>query len=92
VRDVTLRWPADQTDAPVAGTATLDIAADFQILEAALDAIAAETLSGKSDALADAPFRRVALLRPLFDRLGMAPRAWCCLDGDGLPPPRLVSD
>jgi hypothetical protein len=92
VRDVTLRWPADQTDAPVAGTATLDIAADFQILVAAVDAIAAETRAGKSDALADAPFRRVALLRPLFDRLGMAPRERCCLDGAGLPPPRLVSE
>ena len=78
--------------APVAGTATLDIAADFQILVAAVDAIAAETRAGKSDALADAPFRRVALLRPLFDRLGMAPRERCCLDGAGLPPPRLVSE
>ncbi len=76
----------------MAGTATLDIATDFQVLEAALDAIATETRAGKSDALADAPFRRAALLRPLFDRLGMAPRAWCCLDGDGPPPPRLVSE
>jgi hypothetical protein len=92
VRAITLRWPSGPTDAPVAATATLDVATDFQVLEAAVDAIATETRARRSDALADAPFRRVALLRPLFDRLGMAPRTWCCLDGDRLPPPRLVSE
>lgn len=74
---------------PVDATLTVSVADDFAAVIAAVDDLAAATLAGDSDALADAPFRRVAVLRPIFDRLGLASLDWCCLDADHLPPPVL---
>jgi hypothetical protein len=89
---VALAWPAGPSDGPVAATATFTIADDMVPLVAAVDALAQETLDGRSDALAARPFRRVAVMRPIFADLGIAPMDWCCLDSDHLPPPRLLME
>jgi hypothetical protein len=90
VRAIELAWPAAETR--VAGTAVLEVAGDFAALTAAVEAIAEDTRAGRLDAFSDKPFRRVALLRPLFDRLGMAPVEWCCLEAGHLPPVRLLTE
>lgn len=89
LRDLVLDWPAVDgvAEAPVAATITMTIADDFAIVVAAIDDLAEATLAGESDALAYAPFRRVAVLRPIFDQIGFEPMDWCCLDADHLPPP-----
>ncbi len=94
LRGIVLAWPAagGAVDQPVEATATLSVADDFAPLVAAVDALAEATLAGDSDALANAPFRRVAVLRPIFDELGLGSLDWCCLDADHLPPPVLHED
>ena len=89
VLEVEIAWPADGGGG---AEAVLSVADDFAALAAAADRLAGATLAGASDALGEAPFRRVALLRPLFADLGMAPVAWCCLEADGLPPPRRAGE
>ena len=64
----------------------MTVAGDFAHLAAAVDRLAAATAAGESDALAALPFRRVAVLRPLFADLGLEPVDWCCLDSAHLPP------
>ena len=54
-----------------AAQATLNFANDLAPLRAHLDALAADTLAGRTDALADTPLRRAAVLGPLFTRLGV---------------------
>jgi len=88
VRGLTLEWPAD-TEQSVDASLTVTVLDDFAPVIAAIDDLAVATLAGESDALAYAPFRRVAVLRPIFDQLGMAPLDWCCLDADHLPAPVL---
>ena len=92
LRRVELSWPAEAAGGTVAAAATLTVADDFALLAAAVDRLAAATLAGDSDALDDAPFRRVSVLRALFADLGIAPLDWCCLDADHLPPPRLLME
>ena len=71
------------------GAATVAIADDFATLKAAIEGLAARSRAGDSDALGNAPFRRVAILRPLFADLGIEVADWCCLDADHLPPAAL---
>lgn len=82
VRRVDIAWPDGAREA----TATVTVADDFARLAAAVDRLAAATAAGESDALAALPFRRVAVLRPLFADLGLDPVDWCCLDSAHLPP------
>lgn len=91
VRELVLEWPANDLvpDQTLPATMTVKVADDFAPVVAAVDDLAAATLAGESDALAYAPYRRVAVLRPIFDALGMAPMEWCCLDADHLPAPVL---
>lgn len=88
VRRVDIAWPDGAREA----TATVTAALDFQLLAAAVDRLAAATAAGESDALAALPFRRVAVLRPLFADLGLEPVDWCCLDSAHLPPPVHADD
>jgi len=81
---VSLIWSADGE-----GTATVVLADDFAALTAAVSALAERTLAGESDALGNAPFRRVAVLQPLFADLGIDVATWCCLGASHLPPARL---
>jgi hypothetical protein len=78
IRHLTLEW-SPGADEPH-GTATATVAADFEVVEKAVAAIA----SGASGALA-APLRRAAVMRELFAQLGDEPLAWCCLDDTGMP-------
>ncbi len=91
VRAFVLEWPAlpKGSQEVVAATMTLSVANDFAAVIAAVDKMAAATLAGESGALSNAPYRRVAVLRPIFEELGMAPLDWCCLDADHLPSPVL---
>ncbi len=56
-------------------------------LHTALRALAQETLMGRTDVLANRPFRRVSLLAALETQLGTIPIVRCCLDDHGMPPP-----
>lgn len=85
--------PAPAAGMPAAGTWAGEAVAffvdDFAAAEAAVEALAARTARGESDALAAAPFRRAAVLPELFEELGAEPLEWCCLDDAHLPPPVL---
>lgn len=93
IRRINLSWASEHaTRTEGAGTAIVTMADDFTRIVAAIDAMAAETRAGRSDALGNAPFRRVAVLRPIFRSLDIAPMTWCCLDAAHLPPPVLITD
>jgi hypothetical protein len=63
---------------------------DFAPAAAAVQDFAARTFAGKLDAFSARPFRRAAVLGPLFAELGLE-HASCCLDDESLPPPLLES-
>jgi hypothetical protein len=73
-----------------AGTAHVNVSRDFAPIREAIASIAASDPSGGEDrtlgALADAPFRRAAVLRALSTRLSTLRAAGCCEDVAGLPP------
>ncbi|MBI4756868.1 MAG: hypothetical protein HY778_15910 [Betaproteobacteria bacterium] len=56
--------------AGAATAARLTLVADTGPLERAIDALAADTLSGRGDALGERPLRRAAVLGPIFAHLG----------------------
>jgi len=53
--------------------ARLELITDLPPLDLAIDALAASTLTGASDALGDGALRRIAILAPLFEHLGILP-------------------
>jgi hypothetical protein len=77
--------PPGRLAGPFAGEASAVFLDDFALLGEAIDELAARTERGESDALADAPFRRAAVLAELFGALGFPSPPWCCLDGSGMP-------
>lgn len=81
-----LAWRTQKRDEPATGTATITVVHDFAPVHAAVEAMVNATAAGADDAFAGRPFRRVATLRPLFERLHMPPLAWCCVDERGMPP------
>lgn len=85
VAGVELRWrPRDARAldgmSTVNARAVVDTVDDFSFVR---DAIAAMVDQG---VFAARPFSRAAVLSPLFTRLGLAAREWCCNDGSRLPP------
>jgi hypothetical protein len=72
------------------GIATASVLRDFGKAHEAIDAMAADTLSGGTDALGRKPFRRASVLKALFDHLGHPGGTWCCIDEHGMP--EAVSD
>ncbi len=93
IRRVRLSWTSNQPgSAAGTGTAIVAMANDFARLVAAINELAAEAREGRSDALDEAPFRRVAVLHPIFRDLSIAPMAWCCLEAEHLPAPVLVTE
>ena len=93
IRRIRLAWIGGQSGpTKETGTAIVTMADDFASLVTAIDELAAETREGRSDALDDTPFRRVAVLRPIFKALSIAPMAWCCLEAEHLPAPVLLND
>ncbi|NOU10208.1 MAG: hypothetical protein HOO98_09355 [Nitrospira sp.] len=56
-------------------------------LQQAVNALALNTVLGRTDVFANQPFRRVTVLAALDQQLGAPRVARCCLDDRGLPPP-----
>jgi hypothetical protein len=55
-------------------------AAGYARLERAVAELEQDNLAGSNDAFSAAPFRRAAVMKSLFARLGLPVRDWCCLD------------
>ena len=73
--------------------ATLTLADDLPPLRAPLDALIAATLAGDSDALADTPLRRAAVLGPLFAALDLpAPPATLAAEAVAAAHPQTHAD
>ena len=56
-------------------------------LQHAVQALRQDTLAGRTDALANRPFRRVPILTGLDQHLDAPAVVRCCLDDRGMPPP-----
>ena len=61
--------------------ARVTVTDDFSAIVNAIDAMAHE----KGDAFVRKPFRRVGVMKPLFEHLGMPVITWCCLDDKNMP-------
>ena len=86
VESLRITWQGEET-----ALATVTVLADFTLVADAIRALAAQTEEGMSDAFSSRPFRRTAVLGPLFTALGL-PREACCPDVPPdhlLPPPHL---
>ncbi|MGH8704380.1 MAG: hypothetical protein ACREUO_03065, partial [Burkholderiales bacterium] len=95
VERVTLRWPAAQrvsAGEPVTGIADVWLLDDFAPVAKAIGEIADESHSGRGDAFTAQPFRRAAVMKALFAKLGMPARSWCCLDAADMPAPAVAED
>jgi hypothetical protein len=68
------------------GEASVVFLDDFAPAAAAIQQIAARTAEAKSDVFSSRPFRSGAAMGALFGELGL-PRAACCLEDAGMPPP-----
>lgn len=73
------------------GPVTMTILKDFAPVQRAIEVMVEETIAGTSDVLADRPFRRAALMRALFEQVGLGPLTWCCDDDRGMPAVRLAT-
>jgi hypothetical protein len=67
------------------GIATASVLPDFFRIDRAIDAVAAGTLSGATDAFGRKPFRRASVLKALFEQAGLPSLAWCCIDDTDMP-------
>jgi hypothetical protein len=83
IRALKIVWPIGGDPAP--GIAVATVADDFSMVHDAVAAMAEQTQSGVSDALAAAPMRRAALMPALLAALGAEPIDWCCLDDATMP-------
>jgi hypothetical protein len=74
IKSLQLRWD----DSLVTGeiSLSLEIAAEFQLIDQALTKIVASNQRGVGDSLADNVFRRRAVMRELIQTLGMQPLHW----------------
>ncbi|HSD52822.1 MAG TPA: hypothetical protein VLC47_01585 [Burkholderiales bacterium] len=79
---VELRWKSGEIAHSGAAEATVIVVDDFAPVRDALAVLAA----ADDSALAAKPFGRARVLAPLFARLGIAPREWCCEDAGRMPP------
>jgi hypothetical protein len=70
----------------LSGRATVTVVNDFAPVHAAVEHILHETATGKLDVFSNRPFRRASLMPALFDRMGMARLAWCCVNDIDMPP------
>jgi hypothetical protein len=81
IKRVELRWQPGEAAHQVSAQATVTAVDDFAPVRDALAALATED----DGALAAKPFGRARVLAPLFARLGIAPREWCCEDAARMP-------
>jgi hypothetical protein len=73
----------------VDGRATVIVTHDFEPVHTAIQSIVRESADGRSDVFANKPFRRASLMPTLFERMGMKPLGWCCVNDAGMPPPAM---
>ena len=73
--------------ADLVGSATMTVLQDYASVHQAIDAMARDTLAGKSDVFARKPFRRATAMKALYDQLNMPPLKWCCEDAHNMPEP-----
>jgi hypothetical protein len=69
------------------GKAVVTVSDELSLIDAAVETLARETREGRSDVLANRPFRRAALLASLDEQLKLPAVTRCCLDDRGMPPP-----
>jgi len=81
IEGIELRWKSPRGTGAAVAEATVTTIDDYAPVRAALADLAAEP----DGALAARPFGRARVLAPLFVRLGMPPRTWCCEDAARLP-------
>ena len=69
------------------GRAVLNVVHDFAPVQNAIEQMVRDNADRRLDAFSDKPFRRASLVPALFQRMGMKPLRWCCLEDAGMPPP-----
>jgi hypothetical protein len=81
-----------QTEAELTGSAVMTVVEDYAAVDHAIDKMARETLTGKSDVFARKPFRRAGVMKALWSELGMPSLRWCCEHTDDMPPAVAMTD
>jgi mono/diheme cytochrome c family protein len=71
------------------GRAALEVVHDFAPVHDAIEQMIGDSAERKLDVFSDKPFRRASLMPALFQRMGMKPLTWCCVDDAGMPPPAM---
>jgi mono/diheme cytochrome c family protein len=69
------------------GRAVLKVVHDFASVQNAIEQMVRDNANRRLDVFSDKPFRRASLMPALFQRMGMKPLRWCCLEDAGMPPP-----
>jgi len=70
-------------------SAKITVRSDFSRVTKAIDALVTQTNEDKTDALANRPFRRAAIMKSVLDNLGAPLDNWCCAENTGLPAAKL---
>lgn len=87
VENFTLSWEAAAASAATfAGKVKITILEDFAPVHKAIGEMARRARAGEIDALSAKPFRRSAVIKELFTRVGLPPMSWCCGDREAMPP------
>ena len=92
VGELDRKTQAIPAETPLAGSAAMTVAEDYASVDQAIDRLAHETLTGKSDVFARKPFRRAGVMKALWKELGMSPLNWCCEDAADMPPAVAMTD
>jgi len=58
---------------------------DFAPVQGTIEEMIRDTATGKLDVLSNRAFRRASLMPALFERLGMPPLSWCCVNDADMP-------
>jgi hypothetical protein len=69
----------------VRGRAVVTVVHDFEPVHAAVQSMLRDSADGKADVFGNKAFRRASLMPTLFERLGIKPLAWCCVNDAGMP-------
>jgi mono/diheme cytochrome c family protein len=76
-----------QANAVFSGRAMVMVVHDFAPMHVLIENIIRDTTAGKLDVFSNRPFRRAGVMPALFERAGMKPLAWCCVNDGGMPAP-----
>lgn len=94
IKSIQLSWTklGSTGGAPVPGRAKITFVDDFSSVERAVAEMAGLTDRGALDVFASKPFRRAAVMKALYERLGMPALEWCCVDKKRMPEVKLDGD